>query len=142
MFMMESKYKKSLEIIDTLIDAKDIDLRKDIQANVRMVYLILHFELENNLLLDSLTRSVKRYLQSNEFYYETERIFIKYFNKLIFTATKAEKITVLTELRDELDRLFTENDRERVAFSNLNLVRWLTARITGVPFLELLQNKS
>ncbi len=140
--MMESKYKKSLEIIDTLIDAKDIDLRKDIQANVRMVYLILHFELENNLLLDSLTRSVKRYLQSNEFYYETERIFIKYFNKLIFTATKAEKITVLTELRDELDRLFTENDRERVAFSNLNLVRWLTARITGVPFLELLQNKS
>ena len=142
MFMMESKYEKSLEIIDTLIDAKDIDLRKDIQANVRMVYLILHFELENNLLLDSLTRSVKRYLQSNEFYYETERVFIKYFNKLIFTANKTEKITVLTELRDELDRLFTENDRERVAFSNLNLVRWLTARITGVPFLELLQNKS
>ena len=139
MFMMENKFDKSLEIIDELIDTKDIDLRKDIQANVRIVYLILHFELENNLLLDSLTRSVKRYLQSNEFYFETERIFIKYFNKLINAVNKSEKLILLTELRDGLERLFKENDKERVAFANLNLIRWFNSRISGVPFLELLK---
>ena len=139
MFMMENKFDKSLEIIDELIDTKDIDLRKDIQANVRIVYLILHFELENNLLLDSLTRSVKRYLQSNEFYFETERIFIKYFNKLINAVNKSEKLILLTELRDGLERLFKENDKERVAFANLNLIRWFNSRISGVPFIELLK---
>ena len=36
------------------MNIKDIELRKDVQAHVRILYLIAHYDLENNLILESI----------------------------------------------------------------------------------------
>ncbi|MFI5171659.1 MAG: hypothetical protein ACHQFW_04670 [Chitinophagales bacterium] len=137
--LMNNDYNASLAIMNELIDAKDIDLRKDLQANVRIVYLLLHYDMQNNLLLDSITRSVKRYLLSNDFYYNTERVFIKHFNRLINAADKHERKKIFTDMLNELTIVFDENYTERVAFSNLNILRWINSKILDMPYPEMLK---
>ncbi len=129
----------SLEILDELMNIKDIELRKDVQAHVRILYLIAHYDLENNLILESISRSAKRYLQQEEFYYLTERIFLKYFNKLIYAADKSEQTKILETILLELVTLFNENETEKSAFANFNIIRWLRAKILDIPISELIE---
>ena len=124
-YFKTKNYNAALTIINELIDAKDIELRKDIQAHTRMMYLILHFELKNTLILESITRSVKRYLQQNENYFVTERVFIKHFNKLIYSTNSAEADKIINELKVEVVEIFESNINEKIAFTTMPLSHWL-----------------
>lgn len=126
-------FDKALDIINQLIDTKDIELRKDIQAHTRMMYLILHYELKNTLMLESLTRSVKRYLQLNENYFETEKVFIKYFNKLIYAVDQNQATEIINELRNEVILIFDKNSAEKIAFATMPLSEWLKISVIKNP---------
>jgi len=108
-------------------------LRKDIQAHTRMMYLILHYELKNNLILESLSRSVKRYLIQNENYFETEKVFIKFFNKLINAPDKSEAEQIINDLNDEVNLIFENNKSEKIAFMTMPLTVWLQLRTKQKP---------
>lgn len=128
-YFKTKKYNAALTIVNELIDAKDIELRKDIQAHTRMMYLILHFELKNTLILESITRSVKRYLQQNENYFATEKVFIKQFNKLIYAANHSEADKIINDLRSEVVEIFDTQRGEKIAFTYMPLAYWLNINL-------------
>lgn len=131
----------ALEILDELMDTKDIDLRKDIQAHVRLLYLVAHYELENNLILESISRSAKRYLQQKDFYYTTERIFLKHFNKLIYSADKKETQQIIHAMLEEIESQLAGNEKERQAFANFNLTNWIRAKAKGISISEVIKQE-
>jgi len=122
------RFEDALELTNEVIDTKDIELRKDIQAHTRMMYLILHFELKNTLILESISRSLKRYLIQSENYFETERAFIKHFNKLVNAGNKAEVDKIKNDLSDEVNTIFTNNKSEKMAFITMPLSEWLNIK--------------
>lgn len=132
-YFKTNRFEEALKLTNEIIDAKDIELRKDIQAHTRMMYLILHYELKNNLILESLSRSVKRYLIQNENYFETEKVFIKFFNKLINAPDKSEAEQIINDLNDEVNLIFENNKSEKIAFMTMPLTVWLQLRTKQKP---------
>ncbi|NJK98687.1 MAG: hypothetical protein HC905_30565 [Bacteroidales bacterium] len=78
---------------------KKIEIRKDIQADVRIQNLIIHYELGNDELLEYLARNTKRYLESRENYFEFEKIIFGYFNRILKKSDDNEKHSLFEMLK-------------------------------------------
>ena len=65
--------------------------RKDLQSLARILNLIIHYELGNTVLLDSLLRSTYRYLNKENRLSEIEKKFINFFKEATQPKSKNTK---------------------------------------------------
>lgn len=142
LYMVQDNYSEAIDMANEILDEKDIDLRRDIQAATRVVYLMLHFELNNAVMLENAIRSSKRYLQTRDKYFETEKIFFKHFLQLNHSSDKHERMRVYTELEKELSELVQNDPLEANFLQTFNLFNWLHSKIEGISLKELLIRKS
>ncbi len=133
-------YDQANDYLNMVMDSKEIELRKDIQAMARIMHIVNHYEAGNILLMEHLTRSSKRFLQTNDYYYETEKIFIKYMNQAVKAADQHEKTEVFRVMHTELETLFNLNEQERQAFETIRILDWTTAKMKGITHLEVVKN--
>jgi len=135
-----SDYPAALDYLELVMGSKEIELRKDVQSMARIMNIVNHYEAGHLLLMEHLTRSSKRFLQANDYYYETERIFMKYMNNAIKAADQHEAKVVFTNMYNELETLFNSNEQEKMAFETIRILDWATAKMKGISHLEVVKN--
>ncbi|MEZ5014288.1 MAG: hypothetical protein R2794_08360 [Chitinophagales bacterium] len=133
------EYALAMQELAEVLDAKDIDLRRDVQAFARILYLLIHYEMKNVLHLEHAVRSVKRYLQTREFYFTFESVFVKYFLQLIDAADKHAEKNILVKLKADLEEVMEQNPREKDLLDQLNILHWAEAKLEGISFREHLE---
>jgi hypothetical protein len=138
LYWIQNQFSEAIDMANEIFDEKDVDLRADVQAATRIVYLILHFELNNAQMLDYAIRSSKRYLQTREKYYELEKIFFRHFLQLNHSSDKHERMRTYKALHEELTELFSKNDLEKNFLQTFNVFNWLDAKIEGITLKEKL----
>jgi len=140
LYFLKSDFDESLEWLERLL-ADKTDVRKDQKLFGRLLQLILHFEIGNTMILDSLVRSAYRYLLKRKRVYSYERSLINFFKKAPYATSQRQWKDHCRDLQQKLADLKQDpNAKNSVGIDELSI--WLESKIAGQPLSELLQQTS
>ena len=138
LYFGSGNYEKTIDYLNKIINWK-VDLRTDLQCYSRLLHLIAHYELGNEEILDSLIKSVYRFMAKMQNLSVVE--------EQIFTfIRKSFQLTVRT-IKPELEKLLVnlkalQNNRfETRAFIYLDIISWLESKLENIPVQNVLKRK-
>ena len=135
------EFNKALGVINKLLNEYQKELRYDIQCAVRLLNLILHYELGNSKLLEYNAVSAYRFLYKSKRLYQAENIVLNFIRKKMrYIYTSKDEMEAFIELRKELSEL-SDHPYEKKAFEYFDYISWLDSRIQKRPFEEIVKDK-
>lgn len=123
-----SNFKEALDIADEMIDMR-AESRRDLQYGVQLFRLIIHFELGNYALLESLIRSTSRSLQKDNVYAAFEKLLTGNLRKLI-ASLPDKHIDIYNVYYEDLIMLKAANPNYKFVIMSEALA-WLHSKING-----------
>jgi hypothetical protein len=127
--MLEKNYNSALSSINTLLAHPFIDKRGDYELYLRLMNLIIHYELNNFSLLRYLIKSVYRFLFKRKKLYRLESLIIDFIKKLPEVKNESDLEYSLIRAKNELLEL-KEDDYERNAFEYFDFLRWVEEKLS------------
>ena len=131
-------YSKAVEYLNKIIHWK-ADLRTDIQCYARLLHLISHYELGNDMIIESQVKSVYRFMSNMKNLSSVETSIFAFLRK-VFSLSKKEMNEHLQILFDELKPL-ENNPLEARSFLYLDILAWLESKLKGVPVQAIIAEK-
>ncbi len=117
------RYDQALKWNNLIVNDPKEDVVKEIFYFARILNLLIHYELNNYTLLESLLLSTPKYLKSRRKIYATEKALFRFLGKLMNVVDRKKKKSLLADFRMELDDLFERVEEKRV-FGYLDLRVW------------------
>ena len=133
-------YESAVSHLNEWLSLGSNEERQDLQSLSRILNLIIHYEMDNTLLLESLVRSAYRYQKKQKMVYEYERLMLQFFRQSNKVASKRELKQAFQGLRSSLEDLFVQ-PRERAMLQLFDVLAWVDSKILQVPFPEVVQRK-
>lgn len=132
-------YGQTIHYLNLIINPKNPDYRGDIQAFARILNLIAHFELGNEILVEYQIKSVYRFLSKIEDLQAVQKEIFKFLRKIPVIREEAlPKEFAL--LRKKL--LPYQNDPyEKRPFLYLDIISWLESKIQGRSVQDIVREK-
>lgn len=128
-YFYRKEYDAALDEVNELLDFKELDRESpDIGSFARILDLLIHFELGNNLLIEYTSRSAYRFLYKHKKLYRVESILLTFFKHLskINDASKLQE--AFRDLHIELVEL-QKNPYEVGAFSYFHFLDWVSDKL-------------
>jgi len=120
---------KAINSLNIIIQENRPDFRVDIQCFARIINLIAHFDLGNELLVSYQIKSVYRFLAKMDDVQEIHKEIFKFLRKTP-NLTRKDFKTELGILRDKLI-LLREKPYQRRPFFYLDIISWIEGKIQG-----------
>ena len=116
-----------------------VDMRNDLQSYARVLHLMAHYELGNFELMESLTKSVYRFMAKKENLTRVEEEMFKFLR----TSFHMSRHSIKAEFEKFLEKIrHFEADRfETRAFAYLDLVSWVESKVYQKPMSEIIRQK-
>ena len=114
--------------------------REDLQSLARMLSLIIHFEMGNTVLLESLLRSATRFLQKKNRLYDLERRFLQFMSELMRAASKKEQQLAFQKMREALAQV-ADWPNAQALLQTFDLESWLEGKIRNQSFADVVRTK-
>ncbi|MDP4262511.1 MAG: hypothetical protein Q8941_08265 [Bacteroidota bacterium] len=131
-------YATCLDYLQKIIN-DPTDLRDDLQSYARLVHLLAHYELGNTDIIESLARSVYRYMSKKENLTVIEEEILKFLRNSFDVSPK--------KIKPELEKLLSKikhlekNRFETRAFAYLDIISWLESKVYEKPMSVIIYNK-
>ncbi len=114
--------------------------REDLQSLARVLSLILHVEMGNTVLLESLLRSTTRFLQKKNRLYDLERRFMHFVSELMRQPSVREQLGIFQKMKTDLQEV-AAMPGAKVLLQTFDLEAWLDSRISGRTFAAVVREK-
>lgn len=137
-FLM-GEFEATLEWVDQILRKQRTEPRQDIKTFARILEFVVHYELGNDLILDSLFISATRRLHKTRKSGKYEKTILRHFRQLIKAVDKSEKKACFQQFEDDL-KPFAEASPKPVGIEEM--LYWLEARLTGRTIREVFAIKS
>ena len=131
-------YEQALAYLNEWLALSGNIERKDLQSLARILNLIIHFEMGNTLLLESLIRSTQRFLKKEEHMYEYERAMLHFIKTSIRAIDKREEKKAFQLLQKQLESLHALPS-ERPMLDLFDIQAWVESKIRQIPFAEVVR---
>ncbi len=132
----DQKYKECLEILNQAYDIKD-GKREDFHSQIRILTLVVHYELKNYDYLEHIILSSKYYLTKRKYYYKAEEVSLSFFRKhLLEPLAQNEVSAIFRKFKDELSKA-AQSPFEKNAFNYFNIFLWIDSKIKQTSFMEI-----
>ncbi len=119
-------YNQALKWNNHIINDSKEDVVKEIFYFARILNLLIHYELKNYSLLESLLLSTPKFLRARRAIYATEKTLFRFLRKQINSINKSEKRLLLNDFKNEINQLAQSPGEKRV-FNYLDLRLWISA---------------
>lgn len=129
---------KAVEYLNKIIHKK-MSLRNDVQCYARLLHLIAHFEIGNYDILESLIKSVYRFMANMNNLTTVEEEIFKFIRKS-FSLAPNKMTPAFIVLKTKLEKL-EANPLESRSFIYLDIVAWLECKIEKVPVQTVRRKK-
>src|SRR5579863_9340456 len=128
----------SIDYLQRIINDQQ-DLRNDLQCYARVLHLMAHYELGNFELMESLTKSVYRFMARRERLTRIEEEMFRFLR----TSFQTSRFSLKAEFEKFLDKIrrFENNRYEARAFAYLDLVSWVESKVDQRPMSEIIAEK-
>ena len=116
-----------------------IDLRIDLQCYARLMHLMCHYELQNYELIESLTKSVYRFMAKMKNLTKAE--------EEIFSFLKTSLSTPRSNLKSELEKLLfkikhlEKSRHETRSFAYLDIISWIESKVYNKSMGDIIHSK-
>lgn len=117
-------YEQALQWNNLILNDTKEDVVKEIFYFSRVLNLLIHYELGNYTLLDSLLLSTPKYLKARRAIYATEKALFRFLRKLLNAINKTEKQKMITGFKNEIKELHQQPAEKRI-FNYLDLRLWV-----------------
>lgn len=114
-------------------------LRYDLQCYARLLHLIAHYELGNDVLMESLTKSVYRFMAKRKNFNAVEEAMLQFLRQSI-TLQPKQISKAFKELLAKIKHL-EKNRFQTRAFAYLDVISWLEAKLSGQSMGQVIQQK-
>ncbi|PZR29550.1 MAG: hypothetical protein DI535_02215 [Citrobacter freundii] len=115
-------------------------LRTDLQCYARVLHLLAHYELGNYELMESLTKSVYRFMAKMENLTVVEEEMFK-FLRHSFHNIPAKKLKPELELFLQKIKHLEKNRFETRAFAYLDIISWVESKVYDKPMSQIIHEK-
>jgi hypothetical protein len=131
-------YNTCIDYLQRIIN-NPYDLRRDLQCYARLLHLMSHYELGNTDIIESLTKSVYRFMARMENLTIIEEEIFGFLRKTFHSPAANLK----PELRKLLDRVrhFEKTRSETRSFAYLDIISWLESKVNNQPMEVVIQQK-
>ncbi len=132
-------YAKAIDFLHKIINDNHSGLRIDLQCYARLMHLLCHFELGNEEILDSLIKSVYRFMaRMKNLTVVEEQMFI-----FLRHSTKIRPKELKPELKQFLEKIkhLEQNRFETRSFAYLDIISWVESKVYEKPMSEIIKNK-
>jgi tetratricopeptide (TPR) repeat protein len=126
--------ERAIDYLNRIINWK-VDLRTDLQCYSRLLHLIAHYELGNWSILESLIKSVYRFMAQMKNLSVIEEEIFKFIRKS-FSLSPDKIIPAFISLKEKLER-YEGNSLETRSFMYLDIIAWLESKILKVPVQDV-----
>lgn len=128
-------YDTALDYLNRMLSLPKRVERQDLWVTARIVNLILHYEMGNIILLDSLIRSTYRYLSKSKILSIYENTILSFFRDLLKLHDKKQVHDTFTQLKTELSKKKYDNPM----YQTFNMVAWVESKIQQRKFQSIIQ---
>lgn len=116
-------------------------IREDIQCFTRIFNLLIHYEMGNFLLIESLLRNYTRFLQKHKKVFRFEKIMLRFFQKIISITGRYATLSVFKDLQTNLQTL-KQDPKEQLPLTFFDFISWVECKIEGQPLLIVMKRKA
>ncbi|MBL7825029.1 MAG: hypothetical protein JNJ57_00245 [Saprospiraceae bacterium] len=114
--------------------------REDLQSIARIFTLILHFEMKNSVLMESLLRSASRFMKKKNRIFALEQRLIHFFSELIRLPSGKSQLEAFHKMHQQLGEL-QHDPSTKALLQTFDLDAWLVSKIKGQRFDVAVQEK-
>lgn len=127
--IQEGKFTAALKASNALSSHPLLGKRADYESYLRIMNLVIHFELKNFELLRYLLISVYRFLYKREKLFKVELLVLEFIRKLPKVNSEHELSFLFNRMYKELEKL--RNDKfERNAFEYFDFFQWVSSKVS------------
>lgn len=133
------RYSAAIDFLHKIINDNQAGLRNDLQCYARLMHLLCHYEIGNEEILESLIKSVYRFMaRMKNLTVVEEEIF-----KFLRHSTKVRARQLKPELEKFLDKIkhLEKNRFETRSFAYLDIISWAESKVYEKPMSEIIYNK-
>lgn len=127
-FLMNKELRTALKWNNILINCKVNDMREDVFSMARILNLIIHFELGNDIFLTYSMKSTHRYLEKLNTLKNFESLLLQFMKLLIELEKKGNHQDKLRQIRDNIEAL-KKDPIEKQVFAVIDVMHWINFRI-------------
>lgn len=132
------EYDKALEYLNHWLSLPKTVERQDLQAIARILNLIIHYEIGNHLLLDSLLRSTYRFLNKRNSLHLFERRMVSFIREANKIQDKRALQSAFEELKEDFDKLQSKG-AEKAMLQIFDFEAWLRSKIERKSFAQVVR---
>ena len=138
LYFGSGKYGIAIDYLQRIINVNP-DLRNDLQCYSRLLHLMSHYELGNFEILDSLTKSVYRFMAKMQNLTVVEEEMFKFLrNSFLLSRNKLK--AAFEVFLGKLKKL--ENDRFQTrSFAYLDIISWVESKVSEKPLGKVINEK-
>lgn len=139
-FFGAGNYDKALEYLNQWLNLPRSIERQDLQSLARILNLIIHYEMGNTLLLDSLLRSTYRFLHRTEGLLHFELRLMQFIRQANRANSRRAIEGELQALKTDFHTL-TQDPAEKAMLQLFDFEAWLDSKIQRRSFAEVVREK-
>jgi len=137
-YFTAEEYSKCLHWINNILNEKSYQ-RKDIIACVKIMNLLVHYELGNTELLEYLLRAYAKEIKDNSFF--IERTFVEFAkNSLCKIASQKDMLSALSGLKEKIIGMIS-SESEKKLLDAFDLTVWIDSKISNKKMEVILQQR-
>lgn len=130
-YIMANDFSNASKNSNELLSHPLIEKREDYLSYLKILNLIIHFELKNYSLLSYLIKSTYRFLFKRNKLYKLEFIVMDFLRKLTEIKDQDDLKFNLIQLKKKMEEL-TKNQYEKNAFVYFDFLHWLSSKINKI----------
>ena len=138
LYFGNKNYDKSIDYLNTIIN-NNVDLRYDLQCYARLLHLMNHYELGNDEIIESLIKSVYRFMAKMKNLTVVEEAIFRFLRDTFNISPRKLK----PEFENLLEKIkhLEKNRFETRAFAYLDIISWVEGKVFDKPMAEIIHQK-
>lgn len=133
-------YKRARKSISQVMMSEKNVFSLPLHKTIRLVNLMILYELNEFDYIAFEARSIKREIQNNERIYKIEHLILKLFNKSLDSISKKERMILWTKIEPELIDL-QNNKFELQLLRVFDFTAWIESKIKNIPLNIVIKEK-
>jgi hypothetical protein len=134
-------YENSLKWLNKILSKNQNEVRPDLLSFAHILNLILHFELDNIVLLEYIVKSTYRFLYKRKKLYKVEHAVLNFIRSSYGITSKEKLKENFMELYRNLKEI-TKDPYEKIALEYFDLLSWLESKIENKKFADVVKRKA
>ena len=139
LFFGAGEYSIAIDYLNNIINDNQQGLRNDLQCYARLMHLLCHYEIGNDEILDSLIKSVYRFMARMKNLTVVEGAifnFLRHSSKVNARELKPALELFLTKIKH-----LEKNRFETRSFAYLDIISWVESKVYNRPMEEIIHDK-